>query len=289
MSGRTHWRCAGKRLALDRPLIMGVVNVTPDSFSDGGLFLEADQAIAQGLALAAAGADLLDIGGESSRPGALPVSPDIETGRVIPVIKALAKRLAIPISVDTTRTAVARHALAAGASIINDISAGHADPGMLPLAAREGPGLVLMHMRGTPRTMQTNPQYDDVVREVRDRLAADLSRAREAGVAAETLAVDPGIGFGKTTRHNLALLANLDQLASLGHPLLIGLSRKRFLGELTGRPVTQRLPAGLAAMVWCVLRGAAILRVHDVAETRDALTVLSALREHRMATENQPF
>jgi dihydropteroate synthase len=261
-----------------RPLVMGIVNVTPDSFSDGGRFATPDAAVNHGVRLAAEGADLLDIGGESSRPGSKPVPPDEELARVIPVVRGLAARVNVPISVDTTKAEVARQALLAGASIINDISAGRGDPDMIGVVRDAGAAVVLMHMQGTPETMQQNPTYTDVVREVRDFLAERVQAWVTAGVPAERIAVDPGIGFGKTSGHNLELLRNLDALLDIGRPILLGVSRKGFLGRLTGRPVTDRVAASLAAACFCVSRGAAhILRVHDVAATADAASVLGAL------------
>jgi dihydropteroate synthase len=262
-----------------RPLVMGIVNVTPDSFSDGGRFASTDAAIEHGLRLASEGADLLDIGGESSRPGSKPVPLDEELARVVPVVRGLAGRVNLPISVDTTKAEVARQALEAGAKIVNDITAGLGDPAMMAVVREAGAGVVLMHMQGTPDTMQQNPTYADVVREVRDFLAERVRAWVAAGVPAERIAIDPGIGFGKTSEHNRDLLRNLDALAPIGRPVLLGVSRKGFLGKLTGRPVTDRMAASLAASCYCVARGTAhILRVHDVAATVDAATVLAALR-----------
>jgi dihydropteroate synthase len=261
-----------------RPLVMGIVNVTPDSFSDGGRFATTDAAIEHGLRLAAEGADLLDIGGESSRPGSKPVSLDEELARVVPVVRGLAGRLTIPMSIDTTKAEAARQALQAGASIINDITAGLGDPEMIGVVRDAGAGVVLMHMQGTPETMQQNPTYTDVVREVRDFLADRVRACVAAGVPAERIAIDPGIGFGKTSEHNLELLRNLDARLEIGRAVLLGVSRKGFLGRLTGRPITDRVAASLAAASFCVSRGTAhILRVHDVAATVDAVNVLGAL------------
>jgi dihydropteroate synthase len=275
----THWSFAGRSLPLGpRPLVMGIVNVTPDSFSDGGQFSSTDAAVEHGLRLAADGADLLDVGGESSRPGSQPVTLEEELARVVPVARGLAGRVNVPISVDTTKAEVARQALAAGASIVNDITAGLGDPDMAVAVRAAGAGVVLMHMQGTPATMQQDPTYSDVVAEVRDFLAARVRAWVAAGVPAERIAIDPGIGFGKTSEHNRLLLKHLDALAALGRPVLLGVSRKGFLGRLTGRPVTDRLPASLAAACFCVSRGTAhILRVHDVAATADAARVLAAL------------
>jgi dihydropteroate synthase len=277
--GPMNWSFRGGHFVLGpRPLVMGIVNVTPDSFSDGGRFNSADAAIEHGLRLAAEGADLLDVGGESSRPGSAPVPLEEELARVVPVVRGLAGRVGVPISVDTTKAEVARQALAAGAAIVNDITAGLGDPDMAAVAGEAGAGVVLMHMQGTPATMQLNPTYADVVGEVRDFLAARVRAWVAGGVPAERIAIDPGIGFGKTSEHNRLLLKHLDVLAALGRPVLLGVSRKGFLGRLTGRPVTDRLPASLAAACYCVTRGTAhILRVHDVAATADAARVLGAL------------
>ena len=261
-----------------RPLVMGIVNVTPDSFSDGGRFAVTDAAVEHGLRLAAEGADLLDIGGESSRPGSKPVSLDEELARVVPVVRGLAARIGVPLSVDTTKAAVARQALDAGAGIVNDITAGLGDPAMTAVVRDAGAGVVLMHMQGTPETMQQNPTYADVVREVRDFLAERVRAWVAAGVPAGRIAIDPGVGFGKTSAHNLELLRHLDALAPIGRPVVLGVSRKGFLGRLIDRPVTERLAASLAAACYCVSRGTAhVLRVHDVAATVDAAKVLGAL------------
>jgi len=273
------WFIAGRSLSIGpRPLVMGIVNVTPDSFSDGGRHATAEAAVEHGLRLAAEGADLLDVGGESSRPGSKPVPLDEEVGRVLPVVRGLAGRVSVPISVDTTKAEVARQALAAGASIINDITAGLCDPAMTTVVRDAGAGVVLMHMQGTPETMQQNPTYTDVVGEVRDFLADRVRAWVAAGVPAEHIVIDPGIGFGKTFDHNLALLRNLDALTSIGRPILLGVSRKGFLGDIARRPVTDRVAASVAAACFCASRGAAhILRVHDVAATVDAARVLGAL------------
>jgi len=274
------WACADRVLDLTaRPLIMGILNVTPDSFSDGGRFLQTEAAVARGLQMLEAGADILDIGGESTRPGAEPVSADEEAARVIPVIEALrVRRDDALLSVDTCKAAVARAALAAGARIVNDVSACTADPAMIEIVRAGGAGVVLMHMRGTPRTMQDDPQYDDVVAEVGQYLEARAAALEAGGVARERIAVDPGIGFGKTLAHNLRLLARLDTLLARGRPVVVGLSRKRFLGLLTERGVEQRLAGSLAGLCWCVSHGVQVMRVHDVEESRDAARVVAALR-----------
>lgn len=261
-----------------RTLIMGIVNVTPDSFYDGGRRFDAGQAVAHGLAMAASGADIVDIGGESSRPGAEPVSADDELARVIPVIESLRKQSAVPISIDTYKAQVARAALYAGADIVNDISALRFDSAMTSVIAEEKVPVVLMHMQGTPRTMQAEPRYQDVVREVRDFLAAQLYEALDAGVAPQAIVIDPGIGFGKNLEHNLQLLRGLPDLAVLGQPLLVGVSRKAFIGKILKLEADQRLEGSLAAAVAAVLAGANILRVHDVAESAKAARMADAIR-----------
>ena len=261
-----------------RTAVMGVLNVTPDSFYDGGRHFDTGQATADGLAMAQAGADIIDVGGESSRPGAQPVSEADELARVIPVIQNLRRQCDLPISIDSYKASVARAALAAGADIVNDISALSFDPAMAPLVAQEKVPVVLMHMRGTPRTMQADPQYTDVVREVRDFLAERLYDAMDAGIDADYIVLDPGIGFGKTIEHNIQLLRGLPVLGALGQPLLVGVSRKAFIGKILGLPADQRLEGSLAAAVAAVLNGANIIRVHDVAETCRAVRVADALR-----------
>jgi dihydropteroate synthase len=251
---------------------MGIVNVTPDSFSDGGRWLGLDEAVAYAWKLVEEGADILDIGGESSRPGAEVVPVDEEIRRVVPVIEALSGQIPIPISVDTTKSEVAAAALAAGASILNDIR-GLDDPEMLALAARSEAGVVLMHMQGTPQTMQLNPSYDDVVREVRDDLARRIDRAVLAGIPLERIAIDPGIGFGKTFEHNLALLKNLEAFTTLGCVLLMGTSRKGFLVKLTRHRTEDRTMASVTSALASTSAGARVVRVHDVGPTVDALRV----------------
>ncbi len=272
-------RCGRFELALARPLVMGIVNVTPDSFYDGDRYGDPRAAIDHARRLAEEGADILDIGGESSRPGAEPVSAAEELRRVLPVLDALSA-LPVPISVDTTKPEVMGAALERGAAMINDIAALGA-PGALAAAARSDAAVCLMHMQGEPRTMQVNPAYADVVAEVRDFLAARAAACVGAGIAPERIVLDPGFGFGKRTEHNLALFAHLDALAALGYPVLVGLSRKSSLGRLTGRPADRRLASSLAAALLAVQRGARILRVHDVAATRDVLAVLAAVEGTR--------
>jgi dihydropteroate synthase len=261
-----------------RTAIMGVLNVTPDSFYDGGRRRDVNQAIADGVAMAGAGADVIDIGGESSRPGAQAVSEAEELERVLPVIEGLRKQITLPISIDTYKSSVARAALDGGADIVNDISALRFDPAMVGLIAQEKVPVILMHMQGTPRTMQVEPHYDDVVREVRDFLAAQLYDALDVGIAAESVLLDPGIGFGKTLEHNLQLLRGLAIFAALGQPLLVGVSRKTFIGKILNLEPDQRLEGSLAAAVAAVLAGANLLRVHDVGETSRALRIADALR-----------
>jgi dihydropteroate synthase len=251
---------------------MGIVNVTPDSFSDGGEHATEDAAVAHGLALLAEGADILDVGGESTRPGAAPVSEAEELRRVVPVVRRLAAAGAL-VSVDTMKASVAQAALEAGAAIVNDITAG-GDPAMLPLVARSGVGVVLMHMQGEPRTMQQDPRYHDVVKEVAAFLLERARAAEAAGVPREAIALDPGLGFGKTQAHNLALLRGLPEIAMLGYPLLVGASRKGFLGALTGgAPPQDRVEASVAAHVLAAERGAQVVRVHDVKAHKRALAV----------------
>ena len=263
-----------------RCLVMGVVNVTPDSFSDGGRHLDRDAAVAHGLALAAQGADLLDVGGESTRPGATGVEEAVELERVLPVVEALAAGSGVPVSVDTRKAAVAAAALAAGASMVNDVSAGRHDPDLLAVAAEGKVPLVLMHMRGTPATMQDDPRYDDVVAEVEAFLAERCQAAEAAGVDHDALVVDPGIGFGKTDRDNYALLDNLARFTRLGHPLLVGTSRKGFIGRALGAPLHERLEGTAATVVWAVERGARIVRVHDAGPMVRVVRMTEALMRH---------
>jgi dihydropteroate synthase len=268
--------CGRFRLTLNRPLVMGVVNVTPDSFSDGGLFLDAGRALAHAQRLIDEGADLLDIGGESSRPGAQGISADEELRRILPVLRDL-RGISVPVAVDTVKPEVMRAALAEGAAMINDINALRA-PGALEALARSDAAVCLMHMKGEPRTMQQDPSYDDVAAEVGGFLHERAAAAEAAGVARERIVIDPGFGFGKTPAHNLELLRRLDEIAALGYPLLAGLSRKSTLGMITGRPAAERTAASVAAALLAVEGGARIVRVHDVAATHDALAVWSAVR-----------
>jgi dihydropteroate synthase len=260
--------------------IMGVVNVTPDSFSDGGLYLDPGAAVEHGLELVAAGAEIVDVGGESTRPGAEAVEPEVELERTRPVVAGLAGAGA-EVSIDTSKREVAAAALDAGAAIVNDISALRADPELAGLCAERECGVVLMHMQGTPRTMQLDPIYDDVVDDVRAFLAERISHAIEEGVAEERIWVDPGIGFGKTVEHNLELLRRLGELRNLGRPIVIGTSRKSFLGKLTGRQVDERLGGTVASSVLALAVGADVFRVHDVAEVGEALRAAEAILGRR--------
>jgi dihydropteroate synthase len=256
--------------------LMGVVNVTPDSFSDGGLYLDPEAAIAHGLELAAAGAEILDVGGESTRPGAEPVAAEEELRRVVPVIRGLSDT-DCEISVDTSKASVAAAALDAGATIVNDVTALRGDPEMAPLCAERGATVVLMHMLGEPRTMQEDPRYDDVVTDVKGVLAERLAAAVAAGIAEERIWLDPGIGFGKTAAHNMELLRRLGELRELGRPLVVGTSRKSFIGKVDGSAADERLGGTIASSVLAAAEGAEVLRVHDVAEVRQALTVAAAI------------
>jgi dihydropteroate synthase len=255
--------------------LMGVINVTPDSFSDGGAFLEPEAAVTQGKRLITEGADILDVGGESTRPGADPVSEDEELWRVMPVLEGLADAGAA-ISIDTMKPGVARHAIDTGATIVNDVTAFRHAPEMAGVVAEAGTYCCLMHMLGEPRTMQLNPTYDDVVSDVKAFLEERLAFATGEGIAEEKIWLDPGIGFGKTLEHNLELLRRLDELVAIGRPVVIGTSRKSFLGKLTGRDLAERLPGTIATNVLALERGATIFRVHDVAEVNDALKVAAA-------------
>ncbi len=257
------------------PKLMGVVNVTPDSFSDGGLFLDAEAAVAHGRELAGQGAEILDVGGESTRPGAEEVSVEEELARVVPVVRGLAGSATV--SIDTSKAVVAEAALDAGASIVNDVTALRHDPAIGALCAERGAGLVLMHMQGDPRTMQVDPSYDDVVNDVKAFLAERLEVAIGMGVAEELIWLDPGIGFGKTLEHNLELLRRLGELRELGRPLVVGTSRKSFLGKIDGSDVDDRIGGTIASSVLAAAEGADVLRVHDVAETAQAMKMTSAI------------
>ena len=276
-------QCGRFALDLDRPVVMGVLNVTPDSFSDGGRFLGADAAVAEAERMAEDGAALVDVGGESTRPGSAPVDEVEELRRVMPVIERLAGRLPIPVSIDTRKPGVMRRAIGAGASLVNDVGALRA-PGAVEALAGSGAGVCLMHMQGEPGTMQDAPRYGDVVAEVRDFLRRRVAGCEAAGIDRTRIAIDPGFGFGKTLEHNLALLAALATIAQDGLPLVVGLSRKRMIGALTGRGDADRLAGSLAAAVVAAQNGARIVRAHDVRETVDALRVVAAagaMRDNR--------
>jgi dihydropteroate synthase len=275
------WQAGQHRWEFPRPtLLMGVVNVTPDSFYDGGRYATPEAAVAHALELEREGADILDIGGESTRPGATPVDETEELRRVLPVIEALAGRARAALSIDTQKPAVARAALAAGASLVNDIATNREDPAMARLVAETGAGYVCMHMQGTPQTMQVAPQYTDVTAEVGAFFERQLARLTAAGVRAEQVVLDPGIGFGKTLEHNLRLLATLECFRRFKRPVLLGVSRKSFLGQLLGVPAAERLAGSLACAAWAVLRGVEIVRTHDVAATRQVVRTLEALKGH---------
>lgn len=288
MIAKSHptFRLQGPELDLElgpRALLMGVLNITPDSFSDGGLFLQPDDAIRRAETLAEEGADLIDIGGESSRPGADPVTLEEEIRRVVPVIETLSNRLSVPISIDTTKAEVARRALLAGARIINDISALRFDSEMAALAAREGVPVVLMHMQGTPKSMQAHPDYTDVVREITEFFHERIRFSERIGIPRERIVLDPGIGFGKTADHNLEILARLDEFRPIGRPLLIGPSRKSFIGQILGLPAEERLEGTAAAVAVGILNGASIIRVHDVKSMRRVARMVEAIERFRHA------
>ncbi|PPC96803.1 dihydropteroate synthase [Methylotenera mobilis] len=270
------FNCGKYQLNLDRPHVMGIVNVTPDSFSDGGKYSSTDLAVEHGLALIAEGADILDIGGESTRPGAPPVSLDEELRRVMPVIEALAAVSTVPLSIDTYKPEVMRSAIAAGIDIVNDVRALQED-GAVEIVANSDVGVCLMHMQGMPQTMQLAPSYQDVVSEVVHFLSDRMHVVTSAGIAIDRIVLDPGFGFGKTTAHNIALIQHLTEIDAIGRPLLVGLSRKSVLGKIAGGDEQQRLHAGLAASVISAMKGAKIVRVHDVKATVDALKIVTAV------------
>jgi dihydropteroate synthase len=264
-----------------RPLVMGIVNATPDSFSDGGQFFEPAAAIEHGLRLTREGADILDIGGESTRPGATPVPLDEELRRVVPVVAELARQTSLPISVDTMKAEVARQCLAVGAAIVNDV-AGFRDPAVIAAAAEHNAAVIVMHMQGTPQTMQRNPQYANVVLEIREFFEERLHSLTTQGIPREAVCLDPGIGFGKTHEQTMQLLAHLETFAGLGRPVCLGVSRKGFIGEICGRTRAERMPGSLAVACIAAARGEAhVLRVHDVAPTRDAALLLEAINQSR--------
>ncbi len=281
------WRCGAYRLNYQkRPLVMGILNVTPDSFSDGGKYTGVRQAVDHAHKMAREGADIIDIGGESTRPGARPVSPEEEARRVLPVIEALSGRLSIPISIDTTKASVARRAMDAGASIINDVSGGRCDPEMFPLAATSGGGLVIMHAKGTPQTLQRAPRYRNLMEEMAQFLRVAAHRAVTCGVSENRIAIDPGIGFGKTARHNLQILNQLHLLTSLGFPILVGPSRKSFIGKVLHLPPTatlaERAEGTASALAIAVFQGACIVRVHDVAASIRVVRLANAIQKEKI-------
>ncbi len=270
--------CRGKTLTFgEYTHVMGILNVTPDSFSDGGHYLDAARAVAHAKAMVEEGATLIDIGGESSRPGAMPVPAEEELERVVPVIRALADAVEVPLSVDTYKACVARHALEAGAHLVNDITALHGDAEMASVIAEMGAGVVLMHIQGTPRTMQLAPHYEDVVGDIRQWLQKRVQLAEASGIAPECIIVDPGIGFGKTAAHNLEILKRLDAFRALGKPMLIGTSRKAFIGNVLALPVEERVEGTVATVCWAIAHGADIVRVHDVKATARAARMTDAL------------
>jgi dihydropteroate synthase len=277
-------RCGKRTLDLRTPVVMGVLNVTPDSFSDGGHWFEPDAAIARGIEMVQQGAGIIDVGGESTRPGATPVSEDEELQRVVPIVAALASKIHVPISVDTSRANVIKAACAAGATFINDVRA-LSEPDAMAAAAASSSAVCVMHMQGRPNTMQVLPAYDNVVEEVHSFLTERIKACREAGIAADRIAVDPGIGFGKSLEHNLSLLAYIDRFRNLNCPLLVGVSRKSLIGKITGRDVNDRLAGSIAFATAAVLAGASIIRAHDIRETVDAVRVAAALRMSRQAGE----
>ena len=268
--------CKGRKLVLNQPRIMGILNVTPDSFSDGGRWLGRAEAIQHALAMQETGADIIDIGGESTRPGAKGVSVQQELDRVIPVIEAIVSQLSLPVSIDTSKPEVMRAAVTAGAGMINDVYALRQDGAVQAVADLAVP-VCLMHMLGDPRVMQLSPVYDDVAVEVKDFLLERVSQCEKGGIAKQNIVLDPGFGFGKTLQHNLDLFNSLPGLVATGYPLLVGVSRKAMIGQLTGKDVSERVPGSITAATLAALSGVAIVRVHDVAETRDALKVASAL------------
>ena len=273
-----HWRLRTRTLAVGKiPLLMGIVNVTPDSFSDGGHFLDPAAAVEHGLRLVAEGADLLDVGGESTRPGAAAITANEEIRRVLPVLTSLCEQTSVPISIDTFKAAVAGEAVVAGVEAINDITGLAGDPGMAALAAASGCGVCVMHMQGTPRTMQQSPIYDDVVEEVFSYLRTRRDALVAAGIEQSRIALDPGIGFGKTAQHNLALLTEIERFHALGCPVLVGLSRKRFIGQILGDVEADRTSGTIGGALAMARRGVQILRVHDVAAVRQALVLFAAV------------
>lgn len=277
MARPTEWQIRGGVVSIEHPVVLGILNVTPDSFSDGARYMEPEAAIQHALALVEAGADVIDVGGESTRPGAVPVGPEEEWARLSSVVEPLARR-GLTVSIDTMKLEVAERAIDAGAAIVNDVSGLRASPAIAELCARTGTGLVIMHMRGEPRTMQNDTRYEDIAGEVVGWLRERAEFARQAGCAAAQLVVDPGLGFGKSADGNLELLARTEEIAALGYPVLVGPSRKSFIGSIAGAPASERLGGTLAACVAALERGARLFRVHDVGPARQALDVADAIR-----------
>ncbi|WP_447986925.1 dihydropteroate synthase [Nitrospira sp. Nam74] len=275
---------SGRVLPLaDRVHIMGVLNVTPDSFSDGGRYVNLDAAVAHAFSMVEQGADVLDIGAESTKPGAVPIDEEEERRRLIPIVRAICRQTTVPVSVDTTKASIARQALDVGAALINDISALRFDARMGDVVAKSSAGLILMHMQGNPQTMQDAAQYTNVVEEVRQFLKTRLDAAEEAGIHPNRILLDPGIGFGKNCQHNLVLLERLRAFHALGRPLVVGVSRKAFIGKILGRPIEERLMGTAGAVAVAVMNGARMVRVHDVAPIRDVIKMIEAIREHRQS------
>jgi len=275
-SGRVTLRGGVLSLA-ERVHVMGILNVTPDSFSDGGRYVDADAACAHAMAMIEQGADLLDIGAESSKPGAVAIDEEEERRRLLPIVRELCRRTTMPLSIDTTKAAIAEEALDAGAALINDISALRFDPRMASVVARSGAGVILMHMQGTPATMQRTASYTYVVEDVRAFLAARLEVAQQAGIPRDRILLDPGIGFGKNCEHNVTLLNHLDAFQTLGRPIVVGVSRKAFLGKILGRTIDERLMGTAGAVAVAIMKGARVVRVHDVAPIRDVVKIVEAI------------
>jgi dihydropteroate synthase len=281
------WQCGSHRLPLDRTLIMGILNVTPDSFSDGGHYATVADAVTRALAMIAEGADIIDVGGESTRPGALPVSAAEEERRILPVIEELCRQTHVPLSVDTYKSGLAERALRVGACIINDIS-GLVDTRMAEVARDNGAGVVIMHIKGTPRDMQKDPHYEDVIREVQEFLQRQKESALRSGIKAESIVIDPGIGFGKRLDDNFTILRELDRFQQIGCPILVGPSRKSFIGTTLGLPVEQRLEGTAAAVAAAILHGADIVRVHDVQAMQRVATMCDRILGKRPTTSGSP-
>jgi dihydropteroate synthase len=280
MKAHRTWKFLDREFHFEKPMVMGILNVTPDSFSDGGTYSEVDSALNRAMAMVAQGATIIDIGGESTRPGSSTVSADEELSRVLPIISALRSQTDALISIDTRKANVAREAIAAGVAIVNDISAGNHDPDMLPLVANSGVGYIMMHMQGTPLSMQLNPRYEDLLSEVHEFFEVRIADAVQAGISKDQIILDPGIGFGKTLEHNLVLLSNMNALRCHDRPLLLGASRKSFIAMLDNSDVENRLGGSLAAVLSATQQGVEMYRVHDVAETVQAIHIFTAIQGH---------